>query len=80
MTQTTVLLAGNNLTGGITVDWGQRNLSFWSNITITNNSHMCGSVPMWFYTRFGVDGPAAPVAMLNGKVAWPHLHVHKPTY
>jgi hypothetical protein len=36
-------------------------------VTVANNSRMCRHVPLWFYTQFGADGPAAPVAMLNGE-------------
>jgi hypothetical protein len=63
---TALLLANNNLTGGIPVEWGTRNLSMWSEMMFANNSRMCGQVPSWIYTRFGADGPAAPTAMLTG--------------
>lgn len=63
---TGLVLANNNLTGGIPMEWGARNLSMWSEMMFANNSRLCGQVPSWFYTRFGADGPAAPITMLNG--------------
>jgi hypothetical protein len=64
---TALLLSGNNLTGGIPFEWGQRGLGMWNDLRLTNNSRMCGQVPEWFYTQFGAATPSSPVAMLNGE-------------
>lgn len=65
---TALLLCNNNLTGGIPAEWATRNSSMWREVRVANNSRMCGQVPLWFYTRFGVDGPAVPLALLNGRL------------
>lgn len=64
---TALLLSGNNLTGGIPSEWGQRGPGLWSDLRLTNNSQLCGQVPEWFYSRFGADGPLLPTALLNGE-------------
>lgn len=62
-----LVMSQNNLTGGIPVEWGNRSLSLWGDLRLADNELMCGQVPTWFYQRFGGDGPAQPVAMLNGE-------------
>lgn len=62
-----MLLSSNNLTGGIPFEWGQRDSTLWTDVSVASNNRMCGQVPAWFYTRFGADGPAVPLARLNGR-------------
>lgn len=75
VTPTTLLLAGNQLTGGIPAEWGNRTSPntgvvpgglLWAQLDVANNSRMCGPVPAWFYGAIALGNATLARQLLQG--------------
>lgn len=72
---TVLLLAGNQLTGGIPAEWGNRTtpgagtvpgILLWSQLDVASNSRMCGLVPAWFYSGIALGNASLARELLQG--------------
>jgi len=68
---TALVLAKNQLTGGIPDAYGSRislvsNMASWAELDLSDNMHMCGPVESWFYSNVTKGVPSAAVASLQG--------------
>jgi hypothetical protein len=68
---TALVLANNQLTGGIPDAYGGRislvsNMTSWAELDLSNNMHMCGPVQSWFYSNVTKGMPSAAVVSLQG--------------